>query len=167
MNIGTLLIIIFIYVILTVISLYFDDFKLKLAYWFVVGLATLTVINIYLSITYYINLRNAVGVAGARGPKGDKGPAGDTGSCTLRETCGIQNCDDKIYSIASNLYPNITRECLSDPNTCPDPATKEKAIPLNKLMTQLIGECSTTKMPEDEFMRRIQPQIALMNSVGA
>jgi hypothetical protein len=167
MNIGTLLVVIFIYIILAIISLYFTDFRLKIAYWFVVALGTLTVINIYLSITYYISLRNEVGVPGPRGTKGDPGPVGDVGKCTLSETCGIQNCEDKLYAIAANIYPNMSRTCISDPNTCGDVATKEKAIPLNKLFNQLINECKTTKMPEDEFMRRIRPQMELMDSVGS
>jgi len=166
MNIGTLLVIIFIYIILIVISLYFKDFRLKIAYWFVVGLGTLTLINIYLSITYYISLRNDVGIPGPRGPKGDSGPAGDVGKCTLSKTCGVQNCEDKVYSIAADIFPDITRSCITDPNTCPDVITKEKALPLNTLFNQLINECKSTKLPEDEFMRRIRPQLELMNSTG-
>jgi hypothetical protein len=167
MNIGTLLIIIFIYIILAIVSLYFTDFRLKIAYWFVVALGTLTAINIYLSITYYISLRNDVGIAGPRGPKGDLGPAGDVGKCTLSETCGIQNCDDKLFAIAAEIYPDIPRKCIEDPNTCDDVVTKEKALPLNNLFYQLIDECKKTKMPEDEFMRRIRPQIELMESSGS
>lgn len=167
MNIGTLLVIILIYIILIAVSLFFDDFRLKIAYWFVVGLGTLTVINIYLSITYYISLRNDAGKPGPRGPKGEKGPAGDLGKCTLSETCGIQNCEDKVYAIAADIFPDMPRSCIKDPNTCADIVTKEKALPLNKLFSQLIDECKTTKMPEDDFMMRIRPQIELMDSVGS
>ena len=166
MNIGTLLLIIFIYIILIIFSLYFDDYRTKIAYWFIVGLGTLTIMNIYLTINYYISLRNEVGIPGPRGPRGDKGPKGDIGKCTLSESCNIQNCDDKIYNIVSNIFPDLTRGCISDPKSCKDVATKEKAIPINKVVNQLLNECQSTKMPEAEFMRRIRPQLNSMNSTG-
>jgi len=166
MNVGTLLAIIFIYVIFIVISLYITDFKLKMAYWFVVGLATLTIMNIYLSVTYYISLRNEVGTPGVRGVKGDPGPSGDVGVCTFSESCGIQNCDDKIYALAAELYPTMTRDCISDPSKCDNIIDQEKAIPLNKQITQLISACETTKYAEPDFMRRIRPQLELLNSTG-
>ena len=46
MNTVSILIIILIYVVLLVISQFIDDFNLRIAYWFIVGLGTLTAINI-------------------------------------------------------------------------------------------------------------------------
>lgn len=167
MNLGTLLVIIIIYIILIVISLFLTDFRIKVAYWLIIALGTLTAINIYLSISYYISLRNEVGVPGPRGPKGDKGPSGDIGKCVVSETCGIQNCSDKVYTIASRIYPDITLECMKDPATCSDIETREKATPIHKIMEQLVSECQTTKLPEEDFMRRIMPQIEQMKVIGA
>ena len=72
----------------------------------------------------------------------------------------------KIYSIVNNIFPDLTRGCISDPKSCKDVATKEKAIPINKVVNQLIDACQSTKIPEAEFMRLIRPQLNLMNSTG-
>jgi hypothetical protein len=161
MNIISILLIILIFIVFMVINFFITDPKMKLAYWFVVGLLFLTVMNIYMSIIYYIKLREDPGEPGPRGPKGQRGPQGDIGKCTFSETCGIQNCSEKIYGIGSKYYPNINIECLKDTTKCSN-EEKDKAIPVSNVLKTLISECESTQRSEDDFIRKITPLIANM-----
>jgi hypothetical protein len=60
----------------------------------------------------------------------------------------------------------MSRDCINDPTKCINAIDQEKAIPLNKQITQLISACQTTKYAEHDFMRRIRPQLELLNSTG-
>ena len=167
MNTVSILIIILIYVVLLVISQFIDDFNLRIAYWFIVGLGTLTAINVYLSIAYYINLRNDPGVPGPRGGKGDRGPKGHTGKCTFADECGIPRCNEKIYGLAEEIYADtgLTRKCLEKPYTaCKSHVEREKAIPIHNQVEMLIKECGKTHRAEEDFMRKIRPQIEHMQN---
>jgi hypothetical protein len=166
MNTTSLLIIMLIFIVFIVISLFITESNLRLAYWFVVGLGTLTIINFYSTIVYYIKLRNDPGIPGPRGAKGEKGPKGHIGKCTFSRKCGIQNCDQKIFSIGQEFYPDIPRNCLENPSTCSSNELQEKAIPLNKQLKQLIKSCKTTSRAEEDFMRKIKPQIEFMENYG-
>lgn len=157
MNTVTFLIIMVIFVIFIAISFFIEENSLKLAYWFIVGLAILTFINLYLSIAYYIKLRNEPGIPGPRGSKGERGPIGDIGKCTFSEKCGIENCDDKILGVAEELYPSLSRDCLMDITKCSSPQDKEKAKPVGEQIKTLIDKCKTTSMAEEDFMRRVLP----------
>jgi len=161
----TLLVIILIYVILLVISQFIDDFNLRIAYWFVVALATLTIMNIYLSISYYIKLRSDPGSPGPRGAKGEMGPKGHTGKCTFSDECGISKCPQKIYSMAEDLYSSagISRKCLENPKkNCDSHELREKALPIHNQVEMLIKQCKNTKRAEEDFMRKIRPQVELL-----
>ena len=169
MNIVSILVIILIYVVLLVISQFIDDFNLKIAYWFIVGLGTLTAINIYLSIAYYIKLRNDPGIPGPRGPKGSMGPKGHSGKCTFSDECGITRCNEKIYAIAEDLYADagLTRNCLEDPmSKCETHQEKEKALPIHNQVEMLIEKCKKTHRSEEDFMRKIKPQIEFLTKRG-
>lgn len=168
MNTVSLLIIMFIFVIFMVISLFIADFHLRLAYWFIVALGTLSVINMYLSITYYIRLRNDPGEPGKKGPKGEKGPRGDIGTCTFSEKCGITDCKEKIYSLAETYYDDISRDCLETPNIqmCNDHETLNKARPINSVLESLVEECNNATVHEAEFLSKIKPQLRQMLQKG-
>lgn len=156
--IGILLLIL-IFIIIIVINQYIVDNNYRLIFFFVIGLAVLTIMNLYISIVYYIKLRNEKGKRGPRGEKGDKGPKGHQGKCSISRKCGIIGCDEKIYSIARELYPKLSKSCLKNPDKCENEAHKEQAIPINKQLKLLISECKTTKRNEDDFMKRIRPQL--------
>ena len=86
-NFILILIIIILFVIFYIISP--KEPGIKTTYWMVIGLACLSIINIYLSIYYYIKLRSQKGVSGPIGPRGNKGSKGDTGVCASSERCQI------------------------------------------------------------------------------
>lgn len=163
MNVVSFLIIVIILVIFIVLSMFIEETNMKIAYWLVIGLLLLTITNMYMSIVYYIKLREDPGSPGPRGPKGEKGPKGDPGKCTFSEKCGIEGCNEKIFDMASNYYPSISIECLKDNKRCTDDEM-EKAKPVTKQIYQLIDECKKTKRAEGDFIARIRPVLANMES---
>lgn len=169
MNTVSILIIILIYVVLLIISQFIDDFNLRIAYWFIVGLGTLTAINMYLSIAYYIKLRNDPGIPGPRGEKGSSGPKGHMGKCTFSDECGISRCNEKIYSLAEELYADagLSRKCIEKPmEHCKSHDEREKALPIHNQVEMLIEQCKKTHRAEEDFMRKIRPQIELLQKRG-
>ena len=164
LNISTfqLIIIIFIFVILMVIGVIIQDPNLKISYYLSVGLGIFTVINIYLTITYYMELRNKRGEKGPIGPKGDRGVKGDGGSCVFSTKCNNnQNCETNIYdAIKKNLTEidkDISIKCIKDPTEqiCESPENAEKGDAIKKLADNLIEECKASRIPEDEFLKRV------------
>lgn len=164
LNISTfqLLIIIFIFVILMVIGFMIQEPNLKLSYYLSVGLGLFTIINIYLTITYYMELRNKRGEKGPQGPKGDRGAKGDGGSCVFSTKCNNnQNCEKNIYDeIEKNLTEidkDISIECIKDPTEkkCGTSENAEKGDAIKRLADNLIEECKTTRIPEDTFLKTI------------
>ena len=92
----------------------------------VIGLVCLSIINIYLSIYYYIKLRSQRGTQGPRGPRGNKGQRGDSGVCAASETCQIDknDCRDLLTNIRNEYWEDTDPRCY-DPNSnydgeCPD-----------------------------------------------
>lgn len=163
MNIVSFLIIVIILIVFIVISLFIEEFRLKLAYWLVVVLFVLSITNMYMSIVYYIKLREDPGIPGPRGAKGDQGPSGDIGKCTFSDKCGIENCEEKIYNIASDYYSSIPLECLKDNTKCNE-NDAEKALPITNQINMLIEECKKTQTAESDFILRITPVIANMEN---
>lgn len=160
-NVISILIIIGIFIAFIIISFFIKDTKLQIAYWSVIGLLTLTIINLYMSISYYIKLREDPGKPGSRGPKGDKGPRGDPGKCTFSEKCGISDCEDKILALTDEYYPDISRKCIEDNKKCSNEEL-HMAKPISKQVKRLVKECKTTSRAESDFLRRIRPIIANM-----
>ena len=93
--------------------------------------------------------------------KGPRGPRGDPGKCTSSDKCGIEDCEEKMYNIASNYYPSISISCLKDNARCTDKEL-ESARPVTKQVKQLITECKKTSRAEEDFIARIRPIIANM-----
>lgn len=158
-NIISILIIIGIFIMFIIISFFIKDYKLQIAYWSVVGLLTLTLINLYMSIGYYIKLREDPGQPGPRGPKGEKGPIGDPGKCTFSEKCGISDCEDKILALTDEYYPDISRACIKNNNKCSNEEL-ELAKPISKQVDRLIEQCKKSNRAESDFLRKIRPLIA-------
>ena len=139
------------------------DDNLTTSYWLIIFLGYLSVFNIYLSVNYYIKLRNEKGTPGAVGPQGDDGPKGYRGTCSLSEQCGIQNCRPKIMGLVVDTFPNIPKNCIEDITKCKSISNRQKAIPINKLVNNLVDECKTSDRSEEDFMRQIQPKIGKFN----
>ena len=160
-----LLIILFIFVILISIGFMIKETNLKISYYLSVGLGIFTIINIYLTITYYLQLRNKRGEKGLKGPVGDPGPTGDSGTCVFRKQCGeITDCNNKIYKevINKKLFDDkISEECLKEPNkkNCRDENIVESALLAKNFTDELVRECKETNMDEKTFLERIKPQL--------
>ena len=72
------------------------EVKYKIAYFMIICLLGLSILNIYLSIVYYIKLRNDPGIPGEMGKKGPSGVKGLPGKCSFTESCGIDEPRRKI-----------------------------------------------------------------------
>ena len=140
-------------------SITIKDDNLKTSYWLIIFLGYLSVFNIYLSVNYYIKLRNEKGIPGGIGPHGDAGPKGYRGTCSLSEQCGIHNCRPKIMGLVVDTFPDISKKCIEDITKCESPSLKQRAIPINKLVDNLVDECKNSDRSEDDFMRQIRPRI--------
>ena len=58
------------------IAISIQDNNLKICFWLSLILIIVCLINLNLSISFYIKLRNDKGIQGPRGERGDKGPKG-------------------------------------------------------------------------------------------
>lgn len=135
MNISTFLTIIIIYIFLFMISYLIDNYEYKIYYFLIIGLATITFLNIYIGIIYYIKLRNEPGIPGPRGPPGDKGPPGSGGKCIINEKCGFSEDDANkiIYKELSKKF-DTTEKCLKYQNieNCGNSTEVSRVNKLNK-----------------------------------
>jgi hypothetical protein len=174
LNISTfqLIIIIFIFVILMVIGFMIQEPNLKISYYLSVGLGIFTIINIYLTITYYMELRNKRGEPGVKGPKGDIGPKGDGGSCVFSTKCNDnKDCDKNVYEkIKDNLTEidkDISIDCVKNPNkeNCGNSEKAEKGDAIKRLADDLIEECKTTRLPEKDFLTRVTNGITALKKL--
>ena len=107
-----LLIIFAVLAIVNLIGFSIKDFNFKICYWLSIALILITIINLNMSIGFYIRLRNEEGIPGKRGERGDKGPKGFPGRCelNLEAKCGVKNCVSKIQDELSkrcNHYAEI------------------------------------------------------------
>jgi hypothetical protein len=131
--------------------------KYKIAYFMIVMLLVLTILNMYLSIVYYIKLRNDPGIPGQQGPKGAKGAKGVPGKCSFSETCGIDDARTKILNVANEMY-NIPMECLDNPSmeTCKDQDVVDQVKPINAQINMLEKIAYSSKMSNNDFMNKIK-----------
>ena len=129
----------------------------KVAYFMIVCLLGLTILNVYMSIVYYIQLRNDPGVAGTIGKKGPTGVKGLPGKCSFTKTCEIENARDKIVSVANTMY-GISKDCINTPTltTCGDQDTLEQAMPINQQINMLEQIAFNTNMSTEDFMTKIE-----------
>lgn len=152
-----------IFIILVVISMFIEDKTYKLYYFLIVALAALTVLNVYLSIIYYIKLRNEPGVPGPRGPKGEKGPSGGKGKCVVSESCGFtkSEADKMLYNIAASKF-DTTPRCLREPSlkTCKGGASEiERILPVNKQIAMLEKMATQGLYTKQEFEKKVRSSL--------
>jgi hypothetical protein len=154
-------------IILVVLYLFSpDDTQYSTSYWSVVALLLLSIINIYLSVTYYIKLREEPGLPGIKGSKGYRGLKGDVGKCTFSKTCNIENCYNKVYSVANDLFPDLSKgnngECLRNPNKCKTQIGRENSQMIKPQLNKIIEECKKTKESEEDFINKIKGTMVQM-----
>lgn len=110
-----LLVIAAVFGVAILIAVSIKDKNLQICFWLSFVLFIVALINLNLSISFYIRLRNEKGIQGSRGEKGDKGPKGFPGRCELNldATCNIRNCrtklQEKLLEQCSN-YKDIVRK---------------------------------------------------------
>ncbi len=157
MDLSTFLILLIIALILISIGFMIPEPKYKIAYFLIVCLLGLTILNVYMSIIYYIQLRNDPGLPGAMGKKGPTGVKGIPGKCSFSETCEIKDARNKILAVADTMY-GISKECIDKPtlDICKNQDTLEQAIPINKQIDMLEQIAYSTTMSEKDFMTKIQ-----------
>jgi hypothetical protein len=156
-EVSSILIFLVIVFFIITISFFITEPTYKLAYFLLVGLGFLCILNIYLSIFYYIKLRNDEGIPGPVGPKGVRGPAGEPGKCTYSESCGIEKPREKIVEVASKMY-EIKKECLNNPttNNCDNEDALSQAIQISKQINILEDMAKTTTMAEKDFLEKLE-----------
>jgi len=154
---SNILIILILIIIVITISFFITEPSYKLAYFMIVGLAFLCLLNIYLTVFYYIKIRNTEGTPGPMGPKGNRGPKGEPGKCSFSETCGIENPRQKILETASKLY-EIPSKCIDNPSVlnCDNEDIVAQAISIQKQVNVLEDMASKTTMAEQDFMDKLQ-----------
>ena len=163
--ISLTILVIIIFIVVVIFSLFIDDPNLKLCYWLVVMLLALTVFNIVLSYTYYTKLRNEPGIPGPRGPQGAKGAKGPSGVCTVSEKCHIEGCRDKIVDMAHDIFPNIPKTCLSNVGKC-SKSDLASAKSITSLIDTLSYKCQKSKLAEPDFMKKIRPGLVRLHDDG-
>ena len=166
MDTTTFLIMLIIAIIFISIGFMITDTKYKIAYYMCVVLVALCLLNIYLSVVYYIQLRNTTGIQGPQGPKGVKGSAGASGKCSFSEQCGIKDPSSKILKISNTMY-DISTTCLDKPSlaNCDNSQdTYEKAMPINAQINMLEKIAYSTTMSEADFMSKLNVCLQDSNS---
>lgn len=154
MNVTTFLLIISVYIFAIMASFLIENRTHKIFYFLILGLATLTVLNIYFGIIYYIKLRNDPGMPGPRGPRGDKGATGASGKCIINEKCGfnIDDAKELIYAKISEKF-DTKPECVENPTIekCGNEAEVARIQLLQPQVKILIDLASEGGMTKQEF----------------
>ena len=166
MELSTFLILLIIALILISIGFMIPEVKYKIAYFMVICLLGLSVLNIYLSIVYYIKLRNEPGIPGDMGKKGPQGVKGLPGKCSFTESCGVDEPRKKIINVANTMY-DISKECLDNPSleNCNDNQdTLEQAMPINTQINMLEKIAYNTTMSEKDFLKKLNVCLQDSNS---
>ena len=166
MELSTFLILLIIVLILISIGFMIPEVKYKIAYFMIICLLGLSILNIYLSVVYYIKLRNEAGIPGDMGKKGPSGVKGLPGKCSFSESCKFEDPRGKILNVANTMY-NIPNECLNNPTleNCNDNQDMlEQSIPINKQINMLEKIAYSTKMTEKDFMDKLNVCLQDSNS---
>ena len=165
MDLSTFLILLMIVLILISIGFMIPEPKYKISYFMIVCLFGLAVLNIYLSIVYYITLRNDPGLPGGIGVKGPSGVKGTPGKCSFTETCEIKDARGKILNVANTMY-DISKDCIDKPTleTCKNQDTLEQAMPINAQINMLEKIAYSTTMSEKDFLSKLQVCLQDSNS---
>ena len=159
MKLTTLLLIITIYMVCIVIGMFIEDSTYKLYFYMIIALGTLTFMNIYLTIFYYIKLRNEPGIQGPSGAKGEIGPTGPKGKCVNSNKCGFSEneMNEMLYNKATDIF-NTSQDCLKEPslNNCVGGASEvERIQKVSSQMKMLEQYAKEGKYSRDEFEKKI------------
>lgn len=131
------------------IAISIQDNNLKICFWLSLILIIVCLINLNLSISFYIKLRNDKGIQGPRGERGDKGPKGFPGRCALDTSGKIENCKIKILD-------NLRKTCPDYNHTISKrqvDRTKEEETNLNiynKWVNAINEQCKKKNQGEEE-----------------
>ena len=157
MDLSTFLILLIIALILIAIGFMIPETVYKVSYLMIVCLLGLTVLNVYMSIVYYIQLRNDPGTPGLIGNKGPTGVKGLPGKCSFTQSCEIKDARDKIIKVANEMY-DINTKCIDNPTlaTCGNQDTLEQVMPITEQINMLEQIAFGTSMSEPDFMTKIQ-----------
>jgi len=158
MELSTFLILLIIALILISIGFMIPEVKYKIAYFMIICLLGLSILNIYLSIVYYIKLRNDPGIPGEIGKKGPTGVKGDPGKCSFTESCEFEDPRGKILNVANTMYNPTLENCNDNQDTL------EQAIPINKQINMLEKIAYSTTMTEKDFMDKLNVCLQDSNS---
>ena len=157
MEVSTFLILAILFIIIISMSLMIEDSKYRLAFYLVCGLGFLTILNMYLGITYYISLRNDSGIQGPQGEKGPQGVKGPSGECTYSSSCGIPDARTLILNSANKLY-GINTQCLDTPtlsNCNNNQALLDQALPIHNTIGMLEQVAYQTTMSRTDFENKL------------
>lgn len=159
MDITTFMILVFIYLIAIVISFYIEDKTEKLYYFTIIALGTLCILNVYISIYYYIKLRNTPGIPGPRGQKGNIGPKGGKGKCSMNDKCTFtpNDADKLLYELAADKF-DTSKACLKDPslkNCSGGPNEVDRIRPVNIQIKMLEDIAKQGIYTKSEFETKI------------
>ena len=165
MELSTFLILLIIVLILISIGFMIPEVKYKIAYFMIICLLGLSILNIYLSVVYYIKLRNEAGIPGDMGKKGPSGVKGLPGKCSFSESCKFEDPRGKILNVANTMY-DISKECIDKPTleTCKNQDTLEQAMPVNAQINMLEKIAYSTTMSEKDFLSKLQVCLQDSNS---
>ncbi len=166
MELSTFLILLIIALILISIGFMIPEVKYKIAYFMIICLLGLSILNIYLSIVYYIKLRNEPGIPGEMGKKGPGGVKGLPGKCSFTESCEFEDPRGKILNVANTMY-DIPNDCLDNPTleNCNDNQDMlEQSIPINKQINMLEKIAYSTTMSEKDFLKKLNVCLQDSNS---
>ena len=153
-----LLIFFAIFGVATLIAISIQDNNLKICFWLSLILCIVCLINLNLSLSFYIKLRNDKGVQGPRGERGDKGPKGFPGRCELNVN---QGTDDNIKHCKTKIINNLMKTCKNyeeitkKSNTNRTPEETQKFDIYTSWINKLDGKCKTTNLEEDDFFNEI------------
>ena len=158
MELSTLLILLIFSIIFIAIGFMIPETKYKIAYYMILILLCLSVLNVYLSVVYYIQLRNDVGIPGSQGAKGIKGAKGVPGKCSFTEKCGINDARNIILNTATEMYETIPRECIDKPSisSCKDQDILDNAMHINTQINMLEKIAYSTTMSQKDFENKLK-----------
>ena len=159
MDITTFLILVTIYLVLIVISMFIEDKQYKIYYFAIVVLGTLCFLNVYLSVIYYVKLRNEAGIPGPRGAPGAKGAIGGKGKCAVGESCAFtkQDASAMLYKTAAEKF-DTTPTCLKAPSlkNCPGGVAEvERLQAVARQIKMLESLAISGKFTRQEFEEKV------------
>ena len=142
------------------IAVSIKDKNMQVCFWLSFVLFIVALINLNLSISFYIQLRNEKGIQGKRGEKGDKGPKGFPGRCELNldATCKIRNCRTKLQEKLLDHCPNY-KDVVNKRDVDRSITEQNMLRKYNQWLNVIEGQCNdpdnALSSNEDEFFDEV------------